>query len=159
LSEARDPSLYRPNVGIMLLNADNMVFVAQRIDMPSKAWQMPQGGVDKGEDVTAAAYRELKEEIGTDNATIVATIEDWLYYDIPPELGQKLWKGKWKGQRQRWFAMRFLGDDSEINIETEDPEFSDWQWAELDVLPDLIVPFKRDLYAEVVRRFRPLVLS
>lgn len=144
---------YRPCVGIMLFNRDGRVFVARRRDMPSEAWQMPQGGIDPGEDPREAALRELEEEIGTRKAEIMAETEDWLDYDLPDELVGKLWGGRFRGQRQKWFAMRFLGTDSDINIETEDPEFLDWKWVEAAALPGLIVPFKRPLYEALVRRF------
>jgi putative (di)nucleoside polyphosphate hydrolase len=148
---------YRPCAGIMLFNDQGRVFVARRIDMVSEAWQMPQGGIDSGEDPETAAFRELGEEIGTASAEIMAVTEDWLDYDLPDELLGKLWGGRYRGQRQKWFAMRFLGTDSDINIDTENPEFSEWKWAELSELPDLIVPFKRGLYSELVQRFAHLV--
>ncbi len=144
---------YRPCVGIMLLNPANLVFVARRIDMPSEAWQMPQGGIDPGEDPAAAAIRELREETGTDKAEIIAESPDWLTYDLPEHLVGKIWKGKYRGQRQKWFAMRFLGQDSDIDIATEHPEFNDWQWAMRHTLPDRIVPFKRQLYIDILRSF------
>jgi putative (di)nucleoside polyphosphate hydrolase len=144
---------YRPCVGIMLFNEAGQVFVARRIDMVSEAWQMPQGGIDPGEAPDTAAFRELGEEIGTSNAEILDRTEDWLTYDLPLELIGKIWGGRYRGQRQLWFAMRFLGSDSDIDIETEKPEFLEWKWVEPDQLPDLIVPFKRALYAELVARF------
>lgn len=144
---------YRPCVGIMLFNREGRVFVARRIDMVSDAWQMPQGGIDPGENPAAAAFRELGEEIGTRTAAIMAATEDWLDYDLPVELIAKLWKGRYRGQRQKWFVMRFLGVDADIDIETEKPEFCEWKWVAPPELPGLIVPFKRDLYAELVRRF------
>ncbi len=147
---------YRPGVGIMLLNPAGRVFVARRIDMPSEAWQMPQGGIDPGEAPAAAAFRELEEETGTAAAEIVAESEGWLDYDLPPELIGKLWEGRYRGQTQKWFAMRFLGNDADIDIATEHPEFDDWKWAGIEELPALIVPFKRALYSELVRLFRPV---
>ncbi len=150
---------YRPCVGIMLLNRENKVFVAQRLDMRSEAWQMPQGGIDKGETPRAAAFRELSEETGTTEAEILAESKGWLDYDLPLELLGRLWKGRYRGQRQKWFAMRFLGSDSDIDIETEVPEFSAWKWADFEDLPSLIVPFKRALYRQVVEEFRPLLES
>lgn len=137
----------------MLFNANGLVFTARRIDMPSAAWQMPQGGINEGETPRDAAFRELEEEIGTARAEVLAECEDWLDYDLPDELLGKIWGGDFRGQTQKWFAMRFLGRDSDINIETENPEFLEWKWSEVKTLPDLIVPFKRDLYAELVRRF------
>jgi putative (di)nucleoside polyphosphate hydrolase len=147
---------YRPCVGIMLLNAQRNVFVAQRIEQVVEAWQMPQGGIDAGEDPRDAALRELEEEIGTSKARIIAESRDWLSYDLPPELIGIAWKGKYRGQRMKWFAMEFLGQDSDINIDTASPEFNDWRWEEMHRLPSVIVPFKRDLYAEVVREFAHL---
>lgn len=150
---------YRPCVGLMLLDKRGRVFVAQRLDMPSEAWQMPQGGIDPGESVRQAGRRELREEIGTDNAEIITEGDDWLYYDLPNDLIGKLWKGRYRGQMQKWLVLRFTGDDSEININTAHPEFSAWKWADIDDLPDLIVPFKRDLYIELVTRFRPFAVA
>ena len=147
---------YRPGVGIMLLNPAGRVFVARRIDMPSEAWQMPQGGIDPGEAPAMAAFRELEEETGTADAEILAESPDWLDYDLPAELIGKLWEGRYRGQTQKWFAMKFLGSDADIDIATEHPEFSDWKWAGIEELPDLIVPFKRTLYSELVRLFRPV---
>lgn len=147
---------YRPCVGIMLLNARGQAFVARRIDMPSEAWQMPQGGIDVGETPLQAALRELREEIGTDKAEVLAESEHWLDYDLPEELIGKLWGGRYRGQTQKWFVMRFTGTDSDINIATEEPEFLDWKWADLDRLPSLIVPFKRRLYEQLVAEFAPI---
>ena len=137
----------------MLFNAAGLVLVARRIDMVSEAWQMPQGGIDAGESPIDAAFRELEEEIGTAKAQLLAEADDWLNYDLPHDLIAILWQGRFKGQRQKWFAMRFTGIDADIDIETENPEFMEWRWAEVSTLPDIIVPFKRDLYAELVRRF------
>jgi putative (di)nucleoside polyphosphate hydrolase len=148
---------YRPCVGIMLLNPARQVFVARRIDMPSEAWQMPQGGIDPGEDPAEAAVRELKEEIGTNKAEIIAESRDWLSYDLPPDLIGKIWKGRYAGQRQKWFAMRFLGEDTDIDIATKHPEFSDWQWAAPHSLPERIVAFKRQLYQDVLAEFAPYI--
>jgi putative (di)nucleoside polyphosphate hydrolase len=146
-------SLYRPGVGLMLLNSESRVFVAQRLDMPSEAWQMPQGGIDEGEDPREAAMRELEEEVGTAKAEIIAESRNWYLYDLPAELRSVLWGGKFRGQRQKWFALRFLGTDEDINIATEHPEFSRWRWAGIAELPGLIVPFKRHLYEELVAEF------
>lgn len=148
---------YRRGVGMMLLNPDNQVFVAKRIDMISDAWQMPQGGIDEGEDPRATAIRELAEEIGTDKADIIAESSDWLRYDLPEHLVPKLWKGQYRGQEQKWFLLRFTGADADINIETEHPEFLAWKWAPMHTLPDLIVPFKRPLYEQVVAEFQGLI--
>jgi putative (di)nucleoside polyphosphate hydrolase len=147
---------YRPCVGIALFNDDNHVFVAERIDTPG-AWQMPQGGIDKHEKPKAAALRELKEEIGTNKGEIIAKTDDWLRYDLPDRLIGKVWKGKYRGQEQKWFAIRFKGTDEDINIRTKHPEFARWKWVDFETIPDLIVPFKRDLYLEVVKQFRPLL--
>ncbi len=147
---------YRPCVGIMLLNPRGQVLVARRIDFPSEAWQMPQGGIDDGEVPLQAALRELREEIGTDKAEVLAESRAWHEYDLPDELKGKIWGGRFRGQRQKWFAMRFTGSDSDINIATEVPEFLDWKWAEIDRVPSLIVPFKRHLYEEIVAEFLPV---
>lgn len=144
---------YRRGVGLMLLNRDNLVFVARRIDMNDEAWQMPQGGIDGDETPEIAAMRELEEEIGTNNATIIAESREWLHYDLPKDLRQKLWGGRYKGQKQKWFLLRFEGQDSEINIATKHPEFSSWQWVAPVRLPELIVPFKRDIYRQVLVEF------
>jgi len=150
---------YRAGVGMMLFNAAGAVFVAKRIDTTSEAWQMPQGGVDAGEPPRAAAIRELREEIGTDNATIIAQSKADYFYDLPDHLVPIIWKGKYRGQRQTWFALRFEGVDADINIATDHPEFLEWKWVAIDTLPDLIVPFKRDLYAALVSEFRHLATA
>ncbi len=144
---------YRRGVGLMLFDRQGRVFVAQRIDMPSAAWQMPQGGIDPGESPRQAAMRELREEIGTDKAEIVAQSRDWVRYDLPADLAPKLWDGCYRGQEQMWFALRFLGGDADIDIAGDEPEFSAWRWAELAEIPDLIVPFKRSLYQRLVAEF------
>jgi putative (di)nucleoside polyphosphate hydrolase len=144
---------YRLGVGVMLLNAQKQVFVGRRIDMRSEAWQMPQGGVDEGEDPRAAALRELEEEIGTANAEIIGESKDWLDYDLPQHLVPELWGGRYRGQRQKWYVMRFTGTDANINLQTAHPEFFEWKWADSQTLPDLIVPFKRELYQRVVEEF------
>jgi putative (di)nucleoside polyphosphate hydrolase len=149
---------YRPGVGIMLLNAEGAVFVAQRIDMPSDAWQMPQGGIDKGETPIEAAWREMKEEVGTDRAELLAESRDWFTYDLPRELAARLWRGRFRGQRQKWFVFRFTGTDADIDITSHNhPEFSTWRWVAMNELPSLIVPFKRQLYQQLVDEFRPLI--
>ncbi|MCD6035932.1 MAG: pyrophosphohydrolase [Rickettsiales bacterium] len=145
---------YRPGVGLMLLNRDNHVFVGKRLDTRSDAWQMPQGGIDEGEEASVAALREMHEEIGTDKASILAESQDWHYYDLPVYLIPKLWNGQYRGQKQKWFLLRFLGEDTDINIHTADPEFGEWQWVPMNELPDIIVPFKRDLYVKIVNEFK-----
>ncbi|WP_294329675.1 RNA pyrophosphohydrolase [uncultured Sphingomonas sp.] len=148
---------YRPCAGVMLLNRDGRVFVGQRLDSTLEAWQMPQGGIDPGEDAVEAAFRELWEETGVarHHAELVAEAPEELQYDLPEELIGKVWKGKWRGQRQRWFLLRFLGEDGDIDIATEHPEFRVWRWAEPAELPELIVPFKRALYERVLELFAP----
>jgi putative (di)nucleoside polyphosphate hydrolase len=141
------------------MNDQGRVFVAQRIDTDEPAWQLPQGGIDKGEDPLAAAFRELEEETGTGNAELIAETEDWLRYDLPENLHTKVWKGKYRGQEQKWYLMRFLGQDADININTDHPEFSEWKWADLDALPDLIIGFKRDLYRQIVAAFSDRIHS
>lgn len=139
----------------MLLNAADEVFVARRIDTTSEAWQMPQGGIDEGEEPFATALRELEEEIGTAQAELIAESEGWLDYDLPADLIAKVWNGRYRGQRQKWFLMRFCGSDTDINLETEHPEFQEWKWTAPHTLPDLIVPFKRPLYQQILTAFSP----
>jgi putative (di)nucleoside polyphosphate hydrolase len=148
---------YRPAVGIMLLNREGNVFVGRRIDMPAglAAWQMPQGGIDPGETPREAAIRELKEETGIDKAEILGESRGWLHYDVPTEIAGRLWGGRYRGQRQKWFAMRFTGEDCDIDpAATEHPEFDAWEWVPPDQLAELIVPFKRALYLDVLAEFR-----
>ena len=148
---------YRPAAGVMLLNREGKVFVAQRLDSALEAWQMPQGGVDPGEELDAAMLRELGEEVGArpEHLEIVARLPETLYYDLPPELQGKMWGGRYCGQRQTWYLVRFTGTDADIDIAAHDPpEFCEWQWVDPELLPELIVPFKRDVYQSVVEGFR-----
>jgi len=151
-----DDDLYRRGVGVMLLNARKEVWVGRRIDNSDDAWQMPQGGIDGGEQPWATALRELEEEtcIAPHLIERIADCPERLKYDLPPNLQGVLWGGKWKGQLQDWFLCRFLGRDSDVNIATDHPEFCDWKWVSPGHLPDLIVPFKRDLYRRLIEEFR-----
>ena len=146
---------YRKNVGVMLVNRDGHIFVGQRRDSDVPAWQMPQGGIDKGEAAEAAALRELEEETGVvpSLVTIEAQTSEWIRYELPIELVSKLWGGKWRGQEQLWFLARFAGDDADINIATEEPEFSEWRWMPPSGLVAGIVPFKRHVYEAVLAEF------
>jgi putative (di)nucleoside polyphosphate hydrolase len=146
---------YRPCVGVMLVNPDGLIWVGRRTDTPN-GWQMPQGGVDHGESPADAALRELHEEIGTDKAEIVAESQALHRYDLPEHLLGKVWGGRYRGQEQRWFLLRFLGGDDDINIATAHPEFDAWKWVPLDELCERIVPFKRDVYRQVIAEFEPL---
>ena len=148
---------YRPCAGVMLVDRAGRVFVGQRLDSTLEAWQMPQGGIDPGEDPLDTAVRELGEETGIapEHVALIHAADGWFTYDLPPELVGKAWKGKWRGQTQRWFLFRFLGRDADVNIATAHPEFRAWRWIDPDDLPRLIVPFKRDLYEAVLAAFRP----
>ncbi len=149
--------LYRPCVGIVLLNHQNHVFLGERCDHPG-AWQMPQGGIDADETAEQAAFRELAEEIGTNAAEILKIADETLRYDLPDHLRKTLWGGRFAGQEQTWIAMRYLGKDSDINLNAHTPpEFKAWQWAPLAQTPDLIVPFKRETYKSVIAMFEPLI--
>lgn len=148
---------WRPCVGVTLINPAGLIFAGRRIDSAAPAWQMPQGGIDPGEAPHHAALRELSEETGIrpDRVQILSRTPDWLTYDLPPELLGKVWGGKYRGQRQKWYLMRFQGQDDEIDIAREPAEFSEWRWIGADDMIAAIVPFKRDIYRAVVDRFRP----
>lgn len=150
---------YRPCAGVMLANYDGRIFVGQRLDTTNEAWQMPQGGVDPGEDIEAAALRELEEETGVSAklVDIITRSKTEHFYDLPDHLVTKMWSGRYRGQRQHWFLMRFLGEDSDVDITTKHQEFRSWRWADLDELEELIVPFKRLLYRAIVEEFRPFI--
>lgn len=150
---------YRPCVGIMLVNMDGHVFVGQRLDNKVEAWQMPQGGIDPGEEPRTAALRELGEETGIvpDHVNIIAQSKDEYFYDLPDELVGQLWGGKYRGQRQIWYLARFGGDNADINIQTAHPEFREWKWTPPETLPELIVPFKKKLYRDLLKEFGHLI--
>lgn len=144
--------IYRPCVGMMVINKDGLVFVAQRRDIRLDAWQMPQGGIDEGESPHQAAIRELYEEIGTDKVELLAEASDWYHYDLPEELQHKMWNGQFRGQTQKWFLFRFLGQDTDIDLSITD-EFIDWKWVEPHELKKLVVPFKIEVYTQVMKAF------
>lgn len=146
---------YRPAAAVMLLNSDGKIWVGQRIDSTLDAWQMPQGGLDKDEDPLEGALRELEEETGIapQHVEIIARAPEELYYDLPPDLVGKVWKKNWRGQRQTWFLARFVGEDGDVNIQTAEPEFRDWKWAEPGDITGMIVPFKKKLYEDVLQTF------
>jgi putative (di)nucleoside polyphosphate hydrolase len=151
----RDSLPYRPAAGVMLLNRAGKVWVGQRLDSTLEAWQMPQGGLDPGEEPQEGALRELEEEtgIGRDKVELLARCDRQLLYDLPDDLLGKIWNGRWRGQSQTWFLMRFIGEDKDVNLQTKEPEFRAWRWAEPADLPELIVPFKQGLYREVLKAF------
>jgi len=149
---------YRLGVGIMLLNRDGLAFVGHRIRMPAglAKWQMPQGGIDAGETPRQAARRELREEIGSDRAELLAESRGWFDHDVPDEIAEVMMGGRYRGNRQKWFAVRFIGTDADINLATEHPEFDDWAWVSPERLPELVVPFMRSLYLDVLAEFHRL---
>jgi putative (di)nucleoside polyphosphate hydrolase len=161
MSKSKSPAdlPYRPCVGAMVFNPEGRVFVGKRVDQTLEAWQMPQGGIDEGETPQQALLRELKEEIGTDHAEILREHSDWLTYDLPDHLIGIAWNGRYRGQRLKWFALRFSGADSEINVKTPHQEFSDWKWAPVGDLLRMTVPFKRGIYAKVIEAFGDLAKS
>ena len=144
---------YRPCVGICLLNDEGMIFAGKRLDNRAEAWQMPQGGIDEGEDAITACFREMEEEIGTNNAELLEEYPDWLDYDIPEPLANKLWNGTYRGQSQKWMLLRYKGRNDEINIATDIPEFEAWQWMAPADLITLAVPFKKDVYRDLMAQF------
>ncbi len=149
---------YRKCVGMMILNANKEILVGRRLDHPSGYWQMPQGGIDENENPKEAVWREMMEEIGTNKAKLIKVSNQWINYDIPPETLKTLpWGHKYIGQRQKWFAFEFLGEDEDINVGTDNPEFSEWKWAELDSIVGNIVPFKRNVYSVILEEFKDLL--
>ena len=147
----------RSGVGIVVLNKSNKVFVAQRIDNPKNFWQMPQGGVDDGEDFLKAAYRELYEETSIKNVEIIKELDGTITYELPDRLLGIIWKGKYRGQKQKWFLMRFLGEDREINIKTKNPEFLDWKWIDIDQITEVVVDFKLHVYKELKEKIKKII--
>ena len=147
----------RSGVGIVVLNKNDQVFVARRIDNNKNFWQMPQGGVDKNEDYLAAAYRELKEETSIKDVDLVGELDGLISYELPKHLLGVIWKGKYRGQEQKWFVVRFLGNDSEININTDHPEFCEWKWVELENITDLVVDFKLHVYEDVKKKVKEIL--
>ena len=147
----------RSGVGIVVLNKDNKIFVAKRIDNQKNFWQMPQGGVDEGEDYLAAAYRELEEETSIKNVDLVKELDGLISYELPKNLLGVIWKGKYRGQEQKWFVMRFSGTDSEINIKTKNPEFCEWKWIDLEDITNLVVDFKLHVYKDVKQKVKEIL--
>ena len=147
----------RDGVGIIVINNNNKIFVAKRIDNPKDFWQMPQGGVDKGEDFITAAYRELEEETSIKNVELIKELDGLITYDLPNHLLGIIWKGKYKGQEQKWFLMRYLGKDNEINIKTKKPEFLEWKWVDLKLITELVVDFKLNVYKEVQKKVQKII--
>ena len=147
----------RSGVGIVVLNKENKVFVAKRIDNPKNFWQMPQGGVDEGEDFLKAAYRELEEETSIKNVKLIKELDGTITYELPDRLLGLIWKGKYRGQKQKWFLMRFVGMDNEINIKTKHPEFLEWKWVDIDKITDLVVDFKLHVYKEVKDKVKKIL--
>ena len=147
----------RDGVGIIVLNKENKVFVAKRIDSPRNFWQMPQGGIDNGEDPLSAAYRELKEETSIKNVELIEELDGTIVYELPEHLLGIVWKGKYKGQKQKWFLMRYLGDDNEIDIKTDKPEFFEWKWIDLDMITEVVVDFKLHVYEELKEKVKKII--
>ena len=157
--QSRNKLPLRIGVGIILLNDKNNVFVGKRIDNPKNSWQMPQGGVDENEDFLQAAKRELEEETGVKSVRLIIELDGWFKYDLPEYLLGKLWEGKYRGQKQKWFVMKFLGKSSEINVKTKNPEFFEWKWIELSKLPNIAVHFKIDIYRKIKEELTSLRLN
>ena len=149
----------RIGVGIIVLNRNNLVFVGKRIDNPANSWQMPQGGVDENEDFLQAAKRELEEETGVKTVEVIKELNEWLTYDLPKNLLGKLWKGKYRGQKQKWFIMKFVGENREINVKTKNPEFLDWKWIEPSELPAVAVDFKINIYRKIAKEITTTKLN
>jgi putative (di)nucleoside polyphosphate hydrolase len=147
----------RSGVGIIILNKYNKVFVAKRIDNPKNFWQMPQGGVDDGEEFLKAAYRELEEETSIKNVELIKELDGTLTYELPSHLLGIIWKGKYRGQKQKWFLMKFIGEDNEINIKTKNPEFLDWKWVDIDQITDVVVDFKLHIYKELQKKVKKII--
>ena len=147
----------RSGVGIVVLNRNNKVFVAKRIDNPKNFWQMPQGGVDEGEDFLKAAYRELEEETSIKNVELIKELDGTITYELPERLLGIIWKGKYRGQKQKWFLMKFVGDEKEINIKTKNPEFLDWKWIDLDQITEVVVDFKLHVYKELQEKVGKII--
>ena len=148
---------YRPCVGLMVFNKVGDVFSGQRLDNPNDAWQLPQGGINDGENPIEAAFRELEEETSIKSVELIKELDGTLTYDLPDRLLGIIWKGKYKGQKQKWFLMRFIGNDSEININTSNPEFLDWKWIDLDLITDVVVDFKHHVYKELKEKVKKLI--
>ena len=149
----------RTGVGIVLLNGENKIFVARRIDNPKNFWQMPQGGVDKNENLLNAAYRELKEETSIENVKLIKELDGFMTYELPSNLIGIIWKGRYRGQKLKWFVMKFLGNDNEININTKKPEFLDWKWIELNKITEVVVKFKLEVYKKVKKEIKKILIN
>ena len=147
----------RSGVGVIVLNKENKVFVAKRIDNPKNFWQMPQGGVDDGEDFLDAAYRELEEETSIKNVKLISELDGFISYNLPDRLLGIIWKGKYKGQKQKWFLMRFTGNDKEINLKTNNPEFLEWKWIDLEMITSVVVDFKLEVYKKIQKKIKDII--